>query len=170
MNCERLIERLDRFPDRYFKNFDHIWKWKLRRENEDTSILHKYHIDEAHERLSVILPRWQTYRNGENSRPLKTLKESLKNISEAYEIIRQFSLLDFEDIPKDSLEKIWHELGRVKEFEGRKNQGAYYYAIAVCKPLLLIWGQTLAFDSKVRKNLPSNYGISKYRSRMTFEE
>ena len=84
--------------------------------------------------------------------------------------MRDFSLLDLKEIPEKPLKDIWQELGRVKEFEGERNSGGHYYAIAVCKPLLLIWGQTPAFDSKVRKNLPLSYRIPKYRSRLIFDE
>ena len=57
MQCEELITRLKNFPTRYFQNFDHVWKWKLRVENEDISILDDEHIREAHRRLSSILPK-----------------------------------------------------------------------------------------------------------------
>jgi hypothetical protein len=118
-----------------------------------TCLLDKDHIRETYARLSSILPKWQTYRNGENGSPLKTLGESLQNISGAYDAIRGYSLLEFENIPEEPLRKIWHELGRVKEYEGQMNEEGNYYAIAVCISLLLIWGQTPAFDSNVRKNM-----------------
>ncbi len=130
MQCEELITRLKQFPPRYFQNFDHVWKWKLRVENDDTSILDSEHIREAHRRLSSILPKWQTYRKGENDTPLRTLIDSLQNISESYSEIREFSLLDFKEIPEKPLNKIWNELGRVKEYEGEPNSGGYYSAIA----------------------------------------
>ena len=58
----------------------------------------------------------------------------------------------------------------MKNKDGKRYSNGYYFAIAVCKPLLLLWGQTTAFDSKVRKNLPRSYQVSGYRSRMTFDE
>jgi len=152
------------------ENFDHVWKWKLQTDTDVTNVLDEDNIRETYKRLSNILPKWQTYRNGKNSSPLKTLSESLKNISLPYNEIRRYSLLEFEEIPEAPLRKIWHELGRVKEYKGQMNEEGYYYAIAVCKPLLLIWGQTLAFDSKVRKNMPRKYGIPSYRFKLSYDE
>jgi len=154
---------------KYIENFDYVWNWKVSIEEAGNSILDDKHFSEAFWRLSKILPKWQTYRNAENSMPYQTLKESLQNIIETYNEIRAYSLLEFRDIPEKMLRFIWHELGRVKEFEGRTNDNGYYYAIAACKPLLLIWGQTPAFDSKVRENLPGDYGIKKYDFRFSYK-
>jgi len=170
MNCDELDYRVRSFPSRYFENFDYVWKWKISVEENGKSILDEEHLSEAYRRLSKILPKWQTYRNGENVSPYKTLKESVHNISGVYNEIREYSLLEFKDIPVNSLQRVWHELGRVKEFEGRVNNFGSYYAIAACKPLLLIWGQTPAFDSKVRENLPADYGIKKLDFRLSFEQ
>ena len=161
MNCDELRNRMRMFPHRYLDNFDHVWRWKVSVEDKVGSILTDTHRDEAFKRLSRILPKWQTYRNGENNSPYKTLKESLKNISEAYNEIRSYSLLEFDEISIKSLEKIWHEFGRVKEYEGRVNSNGFYYAIAACKPLLPVWGQTPAFDTKVRENFPKKLGKKK---------
>lgn len=170
MNCDELRNRILSFPCRYFENFDHVWEWKVSVEDDENSILDEEHIGEAYNRLSKILPKWQTYRNGENVSPYKTLKESVHNISGVYNEIREYSLLEFKDIPVNSLQRVWHELGRVKEFEGRVNNFGSYYAIAACKPLLLIWGQTPAFDTRVRENLPSDYGIGKFDFRISFQQ
>jgi len=170
MNCDELRDRMLAFPRRYFENFDHVWKWKLSVEDEIRSVLDEEHRDEAFKRLVRILPKWQTYRNGENDYPYRTLKESLQNISKIYDEIRGYSLLEFGDIPVKSLQHMWHELGRVKDFEGRTNNSGIYYAIAACKPLLLIWGQTLAFDTKVRENFPRKYGVKKTDYRMPFKQ
>jgi len=61
-------------------------------------------------------------------------------------------LLEFDKIPNEPLEIIWHELGSIKTFE--KNKGGYYLAMATTKPLMFLWGQTLAFDSVVRGRMP----------------
>ena len=156
------------FPNRYLENFDYVWKWKVSVENEVNSVLDEEHRDETFKRLVKILPKWQTYRNGENSSPYRTLKESLQNISDVYNEIREYSLLKFDEIPIKSLQHIWHDLGRVKESDGNTNPNEKYYAIAACKPLLLIWGQTPAFDTKVRENFPREYGVKKLDFRMTF--
>ena len=102
MNSYELGKRMLTFPLRYFKNFDHIWKWKLSVEDEVRSVLDEGHRDEAYKRLVRILPKWQTYRNGENDYPYRTLKESLQNISKSYDNIRRYSLLDFHKIPVTS--------------------------------------------------------------------
>jgi len=121
--------------------------------NDSAHILDSNHIIEAYERLCAILPRWQTYRNGRNAEPIATLQTSLDNMSKDYDVLRHYTLLDFERIPVEILENVWNELGRVKEYEGRQNDGGYYSIIAVTKPLLLMWGQTPAFDSYVRKHM-----------------
>lgn len=54
---------------------------------------------------------------------------------------------------------IWHELGRVKEPNGNTRRDWGYSIISICKPLILLWGQTLAFDSRVRANIPNQYNI-----------
>ena len=168
---DELKTRLASFPRRYMANFDYVWKWKIRVESESSAqILDEDHIKEAYARLSRILPKWQTYRNGDNSEPLETLKQSLDEISEAYNQLRNYTLLDFESIPHETLETIWHELGRAKERDGKRNDNGHYYIIAVTKPLMLIWGQTLAFDSHVRKHLPKDYRIPKYSSKWKLDE
>jgi len=48
---------------------------------------------------------------------------------------------------------IWHELGSIKD-KGILNSEGYYLVMPITKPLLFLWGQTLAFDSVVRKNMP----------------
>lgn len=48
---------------------------------------------------------------------------------------------------------IWHELGCVKTVE-RKHARGYYLVMATTKPLMFLWGQTLAFDSIVRERIP----------------
>lgn len=170
MNCNELEKRVRSFPSRYLDNFDYVWKWKISIEKKGESIFNEEHLSEAYRRLSNILPKWQTYRNSENSYPYRTLKESLQNIVSSYKEIRAHSLLEFGDISEKALQRVWHELGRVKEFEGRRNSNGSYYAIAACKPLLLIWGQTPAFDSRVRENLPAKYEIKKFDFRLSFEQ
>lgn len=171
IDIEELKSRIKSFPSNYIENFNYIWKWKIDVESENTAhVLDDSHRKETYRRLSVILPRWQTYRNGENLNPLQTLKDSIDNISEAYNRLRTYTLLDFNEIPSEILETIWHELGRAKEYGGRRSVTGYYYIISVCKPLLLIWGQTLAFDSYVRKHIPRNYSVPKYSSRWGLEQ
>lgn len=160
--------KLTSFPSHYMKHFDSFWKWKLKVETDHKHILDINHLEEAYGKLCYILPRWQTYRSGGNLHPLITLKASLEKISDEYNQIRKYSLLEFNDIPRQLLELIWNELGRVKEYNGNRNDAGCYYIIAICKPLMLLWGQTLAFDSNVRKHTP--WYVSKTRTRWTFGE
>lgn len=166
IDIRELEFRIRSFPSDYMENFNYLWKWKIEVESKNTNhILDSNFRKEAYRRLCVILPKWQTYRNGENLNPLRMLKDSIDSISGAYSQLRTYTLLDFNEIPSEILETIWHELGRVKEYEGRKRTTGYYSVISVCKPLLLIWGQTLAFDSYVRKHVPRSYSVPKYSSR-----
>jgi len=160
--------KLASFPSHYMEHFDNFWKWKLRVETDQKHILDINHRKESYRKLSYILPRWQTYRNGANIHPLMTLKTSLEKIADAYNQIRRCNLLEFNNIPRPLLELIWHELGRVKEYNGNRNDAGCYYIIAICKPLMLLWGQTLAFDSNVRKHTP--WYVPKTQTRWRFAE
>jgi len=61
--------------------------------------------------------------------------------------------LEFHRIPDDPLRLIWDTLGNVKEQIGFKRSDLKYFIIAVCKPLMFLWGQTLAFDSVNRRKI-----------------
>jgi hypothetical protein len=82
--------------------------------------------------------------------------------------IRRYSLLEFERVPGEPLELVWHELGCVKEFE--KNPVGYYPAMATTKPLMFLWGQTLAFDSVVRRRMPKLRIFSVTNDYWSFED
>lgn len=152
--------KLEAFPSNYMLDFDCFWKWKLV-ENSRNHILDESHIRQTYDKLKETLANWQTYRGGYNLDPYKSLKESLQRISDAYDKIRKFSLLEFRNVPDQPLKLIWNELGRVKEEQGRRNTSEQYYIISICKPLMLLWGQTLAFDSRVRAHCPHEFGIPK---------
>jgi len=96
-------------------------------------------------------------------------EDSLEKICNAYNEIRTYSLLQFNDVPAEPLRLIWHELGRVKEKDGKKNDYGYYYIVSLSKHLMFLWGQALAFDSKVRKHAAPSYGIPR-DSRWSFED
>jgi len=145
----------------YFKRFDYqsypycfgeFWKSKLRTENDSKHILDGEHFEETFTRLGQTLKIWQWHRPNSFAELVGRLKDSLQIIREAYSQIRKYSLLEFNEVPNEPLELIWHELGWVKTFE--KNAGGYYLAMATTKPLMFLWGQTLAFDSVVRKRMP----------------
>jgi hypothetical protein len=84
------------------------------------------------------------------------LDDSLKEISSEYDLVRKKSLLEFDKIPRNALESIWHKLGRVKEKDGSENRFSKYYVMATTKQLMFLWGQTLAFDTLIRKMMPSS--------------
>ena len=126
------------FTNKYMKDFNDFWIWKTKVESQDASILDDEYFDTTFTRLYEILKGWQTYRNGKNSNPSKTLKISLKNVRNDYNQIREYTLLSFKDVSEFKLRMMWHELGRVKEYEGETNESGDYYAVAVTKPLLLL--------------------------------
>jgi len=134
-------------------DFDRFWKWKLRVESTGSSILDANHIDEAYRRLCRILPRWKAYRPRKVADCLEKLRYSLENASAAYDEARRFVLPMFDETPSDALEVLWNELGRIKEIDAKTSNDTSYYVVAVCKPLMFLWGQTPAFDSTVRRNI-----------------
>jgi len=119
-----------------------------------------YHLPETHGKLCTILARWRAYRSGLKLAWRGELKRSLERISEAYEQIRETSLPEFSNATDLALRVIWDELGRLKEPNACKSEDESYNIIAVAKPLLLIWGQTLGFDSKVRRDMPKSDDLS----------
>jgi hypothetical protein len=56
-------------------------------------------------------------------------------------------LLDFENIPAETLDIIWRELGRAKASNEEKDDYGSYSVSSVCIRFFSS-GQTLAFDSK----------------------
>lgn len=137
--------------------FGEFWKWKLKTEDRNGHILSTFHLEKTFAKLSQTLKIWQWHRPCKFSELAPRLRNALKGISESYDQIRRFSLLEFDRVPDAPLELIWHELGSVKEYE--KNPGGYYPAMATTKPLMFLWGQTLAFDSVVRGFMPK-FGFS----------
>lgn len=135
-------------------DFDEFWRWKLRVETQNEHILDDTHRRQTYLRLRRALPKWRTYRPYNSATCLRILEDSLGKISNAYNKIRSYSLLEFNEVPDKPLKLIWNELGRVKERGGNRNSRRYYYIVAVSKPLIFLWGQTLAFDSRVRAHIP----------------
>lgn len=132
--------------------FGEFWRWKLRIENESEHILNERNVGMAYRKLSQTLKIWQWHRPYQFSKFALGLKNALVNVRENYNQIRRYSLLEFEKIPEDQLKFTWHELGSVKNLE--RNPGGYYSVMATTKPLMFLWGQTLAFDSVVRGYMP----------------
>ena len=150
-------ERLHNFPQKYMEDFDNFWKYKLAVENTFEHLLDYKNWKETYRRLLGVLNRWQYFRGrGVYVTPDRILKEALENISDAYNQIRKYTILEFRQIPDKPLKTIWHQLGRIKETNGKTNPLGYYNVMSVCKPLMLLWGQTPAFDKKVRDGI---YGL-----------
>jgi len=145
----------------YAVDYEGFWRWKLEIETKNEHILDDNHRRETYHRLCLTLPRWLTYRGAPGIKWREILEDSLDRISEAYDQIRSYSLLEFSEVPDDPLELIWHELGRVKENAGNRNSAGLYYIVAITKPLMFLWGQTLAFDSIVRTHVPRSYNVPK---------
>lgn len=124
----------------------------MKTEGEIEHILNTSHLERTYAQLGQTLKIWQWHRPSKFSDLAPRLRNALENISGSYNQIRRFSMLEFDRIPDALLELIWHELGSVKEYE--KNPGAHYSAMATTKPLIFLWGQTLAFDSVVRGFMP----------------
>lgn len=137
----------------YRSQYNSFWKWKIGIEKDAKShILDDEHRADTCKKLLDILPGWQTWRGAECDYQ-NVFRVALSNIAGSYGQIRQYSLLNFSEIPGELLEEIWHELGRVKEKSGTRRTRGDYFIISICKPLMFLWGQTLAFDSRTRKNI-----------------
>ncbi len=143
----------------YINQYNDFWSWKISVEQHNRGhILDTVHLDDTCKKLLGILPRWQTYR-GIKCNYGKRLPKALAGISDAYNEIRQHSLLEFHLIPDATLRFIWEVLGRVKEEFGDTQANQDYFIIAVCKPLMFLWGQTLAFDSINRINIRKDVSL-----------
>ncbi len=160
-----MLPNLEKFKDEFqsFKKIDyetypycfgHFWKWKVRTETESVHILDPKHIRQTYKRLGQTLKIWQWHRPSKFSKLTRKLKNALQRMRDPYDHIRSYSLPEFSEIPNETLESIWHELGPVKT-PGGKNPAGYYLVMATTKPLMFLWGQTLAFDSIVRGRLQS---------------
>jgi len=90
-------------------------------------------------------------------------------MADSYNQIRTYSLLGFDKVPDKPLNTIWHELGRVKESNGRRTKHGDYYIVSLSKHLMFLWGQTPAFDSKVRTRMPSSLNVPR-KNRWSFEK
>jgi hypothetical protein len=153
MNLDMLKAMIKKNPDMGFG----FWENKARIEKSGNHhLLDDKHFTETRDILLNEIPKWQTYRYVYCNWRME-LPKSLKNIINSYEQIRNYSLLDFDKVPERPLNKIWHELGRVKEdWPGNKNPEGIYYVIAICKPLLFLWGQTPSLDSINRKKIKAS--------------
>lgn len=157
---EKFKQAFRKFPQNYQVDFDTFWLWKIKTESRTEHILDTEYLDRTFNRLSPILKGWQ-YNRGPNidQNPLENLKLALKNISEEYNEIRNLSLLDIEQFEIKPIQRIWEEFGNVK-VNKTNEEIRLPLVISICKPLMLIWGQTLAFDTKVRGSYYKEYKFS----------
>jgi hypothetical protein len=162
INLQRLKQRLERNDNKeYVSQYNDFWRWKVSIEKDGKAhILDPEHITQASETLLNILSggEWMTYW-GVKCDFGKVLPDALIKMADAYDRIRQHSLLQLDNIRADDLEFIWHELGRVKTCDGARRDDGVYYIIAVCKPLMFLWGQTLGFDSQNQKKIPKDHDL-----------
>ena len=169
LDADELIRRMRSFPANYMQDFNEFWRYKLAVESGRGHILDEDHVRRTYYLLADVLAKWRAFRPRPLNKCLYLLEKALINISGAYDEIRKYDLLHFRDVPIEPLELIWHELGMVKNLGARSPHGRYFI-ISVCKPLMLLWGQTPAFDARVRENLPPRYHVSKTNRRWSFWE
>ena len=178
-----------------------FWLQKLAVESNGTShILDSQHIGTTKELFDILNSKaWMTYhtkcklgsyQGGTQYDPpykhdlKKTFEKALEKIAEPYNRIRKISLLDLAILSSegsvwDDLEVIWHELGAVKTVDGLRDHhnNGEYYKIAVCKPLMFLWGQTPSFDNKNVQGMigPKNFTTNidpqpKDKTKWTFKD
>lgn len=152
----------------YANSYYNFWRRKITIESDGSHILDNIHFSETFNLLGPILRAWQTYRPVSSSVCLPRLKKSLKEIAEDYNSIRTVSLLDFERAPRSILKKIWNKIGCVKEYDGKENIFSDYYVVATTKPMMFLWGQTLAFDEIIRMRMPPSKYARTVDNKWTF--
>lgn len=152
------FKKLDNPTDQY--SFGGFWKWKLATENESAQILDEKNLNITYDKLSKTLRKWKWARSNRPSNfdeLAPKLLCSLKSMRNSYNELRKYSLLEIEEISEALLKNVWDEIGCVKSLE--KNRPGYYLVMGATKPLMFLWGQTPAFDSVVRKEMPK-FGIT----------
>jgi hypothetical protein len=167
---DEFTKRIKQYSEnKYGLDYYRFWGWKISVEKKDDHILDENHVEVTHGKLMPIMRYWQTYRPFDTNVISRRLRVNLEEMAESYGIIRKYDLLSLAKAPKDDLKNVWNKLGSVKEIDGNENGVSRYYTIAACKPLMFIWGQTLAFDDIIRKQVldPGYDGFSK--NRWTFQ-
>jgi hypothetical protein len=161
-----IFKKID--AESYPFSFAEFWRRKVRIENVGDHILSEKNIQLTYGKLSQTLKTWQWNRPYEFSQFAPGLKAALANIADSYDAVRKYSLLEFHSIPEKYLRVLWNEMGAVKDMG--KNGRGLYLAMAATKPLMFLWGQTLAFDSIVRRDLPK-FGVTRpSNNNWTFED
>ena len=172
INLDVFLDRFEKFKRiDYANNFYNFWRYKVDIERKGGHILDKDHFSITHDKLGPTLRKWQAYRSPralDTEVWMRRLKTSLEEISSTYDHIRKFNLLNFQEAPRDNLQFIWHKLGRVKEYNGEEKFISSYYVVSVTKPLMFLWGQTIAFDEVVRGKMPQSRYYGTEKNRWTF--
>ncbi len=152
----------------YANSYYGFWRRKTQIELEGGSILDRDHLTITVKLLSKAMKSWQAYRPMSATACLERFEEKLPEIVPSYERIRNYSLLTFDQAPRDDLKILWNKLGCVKEEDGEENTPPIYFVVAVTKPLMFLWGQTPAFDDYVRRRMPAMNGNGLTDNRWSF--
>jgi hypothetical protein len=145
----REFEKLD-FANRPH-TFHDFWRRKLAIEKQEAHLLDVGNINETLSKLGPVLKIWLWHRPYEFEYCFERFKTAIVKIPSSYDKIRKFTLLEFNQAPREELEKIWDEFGAVKP-QGEYDEGEL--VMTITKPLMFLWGQTPAFDLVVRGKMP----------------
>ena len=144
------FEKLDNANYPY--TFKRFWSYKLKIENKDSHILDRENRTKTAIQLGHILKLWKWHEPYEFDPCFKKMEKSLETISDSYDRIRNFNLTEFNMIPENDLRRIWNEFSKIKN-ENNKSNFIGEIVETITKPLMLLWGQTPAFDSVVRTKM-----------------
>jgi hypothetical protein len=154
ISAQEFEKKYEQFEILDFKNKPHtfhgFWSYKLKVEEQKGHLLDINHFDQTMAKLAPILKIWRWHRPYEFDECFDPLKNSLKKVSDDYDKIRRFSLLEFDRVPTKELQRIWNELALCKPPSIYSGE----LVMAITKPLMFLWGQTPAFDSVVREKMP----------------
>jgi hypothetical protein len=145
MQFEKLDSEND--PD----TFHGFWERKLAIEKQEAHLLDADNIGETLSKLGTVLKIWQWHRPYEFEYCFERFTKVIGKVTDSYVKIQKFNLMEFDRVPLDELEKIWNAFGSVKP-QGDYDQGEL--AMTITKPLMFLWGQTPAFDSRLRDKMP----------------
>jgi hypothetical protein len=157
IKCSQFEQKYREFERLDLENSPHtfhaFWEYKLKVEKQNSHLLDDENIEQTLEKLGPILKIWKWHRPHEFETCFNPLEKALRNVSDAYANIKDISLLELEKAQRKDLEKIWYALGSTKPEDGHGKYGEL--VMTITKPLMFLWGQTPAFDSIVRENMPS---------------
>ena len=146
----RTFEKLDN--SNYPYTFKRFWLYKLKVENNESHILDIENRTKTATQLGHILKLWKWHEPFEFDSCYKKMEKSLETISDSYARIRNFNLTEFNKVPENDLRRIWNEFSTIK-YENNKSNFIGEIVETITRPLMLLWGQTPAFDSVVRTKM-----------------